>query len=528
MNLLTARFNPHFVLLLVLLPTLLILSRRRNEEKEKKKNNKREEHETWKLPPGPTKLPLIGNLHQLGKLPHVTFQHLSNHHGPLMSLQLGHVFTVVVSSADMVREICRNHDLVFSSRPVMYAVKKYSYGCSDMAFSPYGEYWRQVRKICILELLSLKRVQSFREVREEEVNLAIDLIDRRSRSSPLQPVNLSEMMLSLINDVVCRTVFGKKYGGVGEGECGKSRFDEILKEAQDLLGGFSIGDLFPSLEWVNSITGLRGRLERNFLQLDRFYDEVIQDHLDRDHDQHQSDHEDFVDVLLRVRKDPTLGIALTMDQIKGILTDMFIAGTDTSSATLVWIMTELAKNPTKMKRAQEEVRRVMGKKRRVEESDVHQLEYLKLVVKEGLRLHPPTPLLVPRETTDECRVGGYLIPAKTRVFINAKAISTDPKYWRNAQEFWPERFLDNPIDFKGQDFEFIPFGVGRRGCPAMNFAMSMTELALANLLHCFDWDLPQGMRKEDLDMEEAFGITMHKKMPLCLLATPHPRHASDF
>lgn len=200
--------------------------------------------------------------------------------------------------------------------------------------------------------------------------------------------------------------------------------------------------------------------------------------------------------------------------------DMFLAGTDTSSTILVWIMAELIRNPSVMLRAQDEVREAVKGKAKVEESDLPKLMYLKLVVKEGFRLHPPVPLLVPRETTESCRIEGYHIPAKTRVFVNVRSIGRDQKHWKNPNEFQPERFLDSSIDFRGKHFELLPFGAGRRGCPGINFAVQMIELALANLLHRFDWELPPGVRREDLDMEEAFGLTMHKKLPLCLLAKP--------
>ena len=199
---------------------------------------------------------------------------------------------------------------------------------------------------------------------------------------------------------------------------------------------------------------------------------------------------------------------------------MFIAGTDTSSTVLVWIMAELIRNPSVMQRAQTEVREAVKGKTRVEENRLSKLMYLKSIVKEGFRLHPPAPLLVPRETTDDCTIEGYHIPAKTRVFVNAKSIGTDPKYWKNQNKFQPERFLDSLVDFRGQHFELLPFGAGRRGCPGMNFAILIIELALANLLHRFDWELPHGIRRQDLDMEEAIGLSMHKKVPLCLVANP--------
>ncbi|KAL5998240.1 hypothetical protein ACLOJK_009178 [Asimina triloba] len=502
-----------FLLVHVVLLALLIILYRR------KKNGS---NGVSKLPPGPPRLPLIGNLHQLGSsCPHRKLHQLALEHGPLMLLRLGRVQTLVVSSAEMAKAIIKTHDVEFSGRPVLYAANKFSYGCLNLVFSPYGEYWRQMRKLTMLELLSAKKVQSFRAVREEEVAHTMSLIARLTAShSPSVPVNLSEMMLALVNDIICQIVFGGKQEKNGSGQSGKSRFHEILRETQTLLGGFNISDFFPNMEWVNKLNGIKAKIDKNFAALDEFYDQVIKEHLHPERS--ETEHEDLVDVLLRIQKDPTLRIAITSNHIKGIITDMFIAGTDTSSSFLVWTMAELVRNPSVLRKAQEEVRRAIGKKDMVEESQLHQLNYLKLVVKEAFRLHPPAPLLVPHETTEKCTISGYEVPAKTRVFINATAIGLDGRSWHKPEEFRPERFLDKPIDYRGQDFELIPFGIGRRSCPGMNFASLLIELILANLLHHFDWELPHGMKREDVDMEEAFGLTIHKKTPLCLVARAFP------
>ncbi|KAL6201990.1 hypothetical protein ACLB2K_025701 [Fragaria x ananassa] len=195
---------------------------------------------------------------------------------------------------------------------------------------------------------------------------------------------------------------------------------------------------------------------------------------------------------------------------------MLIGGSDTTSTALEWLMAELMRHRNVMAKLQEEVRRVVGKKARVDVSNLEQMDYLKCVIKEALRLHPPVPLLVPRETIAAVELRGYYIPAKTSVFVNAFAIQRDPEFWDRPEEFLPERFEGNSVDFRGQDFQFIAFGGGRRGCPGVNFAVAAAEYELANLVYWFDWKLPSSGSElaETLDMTEVCGLTVHKKGPL--------------
>lgn len=201
---------------------------------------------------------------------------------------------------------------------------------------------------------------------------------------------------------------------------------------------------------------------------------------------------------------------------------MFAAGTDTTSALLEWAMAELLKHPQIMKKLQKEIRQITRDKMHIQEQNLEQMNYLKAVIKETIRLHPTVPLLAPRESTQDTEINGYHIPAKTSVLINAWAIHRDPSAWNEPEKFDPERFLHSPIDYQGDDLQLIPFGAGRRICPGILFAMAKTELLLANLVHNFDWRLPEGVGTQNLDMTECFTVSMHKNTPLIACAIPHP------
>ncbi|KAF5197788.1 Cytochrome p450 [Thalictrum thalictroides] len=480
--------------------------------------------ETNKLPPSPSKLPVIGNLHQLHGPPQHAFKSLAQKHGPLMLLHLGSKPTLVVSSAEIARDVMKTFDHVFSSRPQTEFAKRLTYG-KDIAFTPYGDYWSQVRKVCVLQLLNTKKVKSFQFVREEEVALMMDKIKDFSLSTSV--INLSEMFVHLSYDVVCRAALGKKYN---DGKVG-SKFKGILKEYVYLFGVTNVGDLIPSLAWVNNLNGLNARVEKSFRDVDSFINEVVEEHIEKKrridgrHGSGDNEEEDLVDVMLAIENgEREHGISWARDTTKAIVLDMFVAGTDTSSVVLEWAMSELIRNPNIMEDVQNEVRGIARGEVMIAETDMDEMHYLKSVIKETLRLHPPVPLLVPRESMEKVQIQGYDIPAKTTVLINTFVIGRDPKLWEEPEKFWPKRFLNGKstsIDFKGQDFQLIPFGTGRRGCPGILFATSVIELTLANLLNRFNWALPKDIDGNNLNMEEEPGFIVHRKNDLVLSAMDH-------
>jgi cytochrome P450 len=206
--------------------------------------------------------------------------------------------------------------------------------------------------------------------------------------------------------------------------------------------------------------------------------------------------------------------------------DMFAAGTDTSSLVLEFAMAELMRNPQLMAKLQSEVRNSTPKGQElVEEENLAGMTYLKAVVKETLRLHPPAPLLLPHLAMADCEVDGYRIPAGTRAIINSWALGRHPGSWEKPEEFVPERFVEGAaaaaVDMRGKDFQFVPFGAGRRICPGLNFGLATVEIMLANLAYCFDWEMPAGMEREDIDMTELFGLTVRRKERLMIVPKTH-------
>ncbi|GJN39921.1 hypothetical protein PR202_gb29075 [Eleusine coracana subsp. coracana] len=470
------------------------------------------------LPPSPPGgLPIIGHLHLIRAQPHLALRDLAKKHGDLMLLRLGAVPNLIISSARAAEAVMRTHDHVFASRPRSTLVDILFKGSLDVAFSPYGEQWRQSRKLVTAHLLTVKKVRSFAHARHDEVRLAIARIRDHARTV----VDMSDLLYSFSNDLVCRAVSGKFFMEEGRNQL----FRELIGMNTAFLDGFHVQDYFPRLAQFDLLTRvLSGKVKKLQERWHQLLDKLIDAHANKSSSRNLIDNArneqetDFIDVLLSLQQE----YGLTRDQMKAILMDMFAAGTDTSSITMEYALAELVRNPCIMAKLQAEVRRnTPSNQEMVMEENLGNMTYLKAVIKETLRLHPPVPLLLPHQSMVDCTVDGYLIPAQTRVIINAWAISRDPRSWDRAEEFIPERFITGStvgVDFKGSDFQFTPFGAGRRICPGLNFALATVETMLANLIYCFDWELPTG--KEDIDMTKVFGVTMHRKEKLFLVPMP--------
>ncbi|RLM97999.1 5-epiaristolochene 1,3-dihydroxylase-like [Panicum miliaceum] len=462
-----------------------------------------------RLPPCPWQLPVLGSLHHLvGELPHRSLRRLSRRYGPLMLLRFGEVPVVVVSSGEAAREVMRTHDAVFATRPQTATIRTLTNQAQAIALTPYGDHWRRLRKICAIELLSAGRVRSFRPVREEEVARLVGAVSSASGNSKL--MNLSEMIAAYVADTAVHAIMGRRLDD-------RDAFLRYIDEAIRLASGVSLADLFPS-SWIAGALSWRTHKAEVYREgLLKFLDAVITEHVERKSEEAKSQ-EDLIDVLLRIQGQGSSSQFLTMGTIKAVIFDLFSAGTETAATTLQWAMAELMRNPDMMSRAQAEVRAVFMPRMKVVEEGLSELKYLHWIIKETLRLHIPGPLLIPRECRETCKVLGYDVPKGAMVLVNAWAISRDPQCWEEPEKFKPDRFESDTRDFKGNDFEFTPFGAGRRICPGMLFGLANVELALANLLFHFDWSLPDGIRPGELDMTEAMGITARREKDLWLRA----------
>ncbi|XP_065864565.1 cytochrome P450 71D445-like [Euphorbia lathyris] len=467
-----------------------------------------------KLPPGPWRIPLLGSMHHLiGYIPHQRMRDLSKIYGPIMHLQFGETSNIIISSPEAAKQIYKTHDIIFSQRPLMLSAKSISYNYKDITFAAYGDYWRQLRKISTMELLTAKRVRSFRPIREEE---ASKLVESIASTEPGMPVNFSLLITHAIYRIVSRAAFRKIWDGEDE-------FLESLNRLKMELGrAVSIADAYPSIKWLEKFSSIKTRADELQQPVDRIFQGVLDEHRSSRKGQISTEKvEDLVDVLLNLQEEGGLEFPLGDDTIKAMIMDAFVAGTDTSSTAIIWGMAELMRNPEVMAKAQAEIRKKYNVKGTVDEENLHELNYFSLVVKETLRLHPPAPLLIPRECRESCVIDGYDIPVKSKIMVNVWAMARDERIWEEAEKFKPERFLGSSIDYKGNNYEYIPFGAGRRICPGIILGVANIELPLAMLLFHFDWKLVDGIKPEDVDMSEDVGASATRKNDLYIIPVPY-------
>lgn len=463
-----------------------------------------------KLPPGPRGLPIVGYLPFLGTDLHRSFTQLASVYGPIYKLWLGRKLCVVISSTRLIKEVVRDHDLIFANRDPTVAALVVSNGGLDIGFASYGPQWRNLRKVFVRDLMSNSSLDACYYLRKQVVRQTIrDMYAKIGKPIDIKKVTFLTALDALMSLLGCSTV---------EENQNSAEFREAGSKITALLGKPNISDFFPILARFD-IQGVEQDMRRIIGCVEDIFNSIIDQRLNMEgEDTLKKKDKDFLQLLLEQRDREDSETPVTLTHIKAMLIDIVVGGTDTTSTTVEWVMAEMMHHPEIMEKVHEELAKVVGMNSIVEESHLHQLTYLEAVVKEAFRLHPPGPLLLPRRPSQSCSVGGYRVPKGTTIFLNAWAIHRDPHVWDNPTEFKPERFLNGSSkwDYTGNNFNYLPFGSGRRMCPGIPLAERMLMYVLASLLHSFKWELAEG---EELDLSETFGMVLKKRTPLIAIPT---------
>ncbi|KAL3719451.1 hypothetical protein ACJRO7_004417 [Eucalyptus globulus] len=472
--------------------------------------------------------PVVGHLPIIAKshLPHKTLGSMADKYGPIFTVRLGLFPAVVVSSSEIAKECCTKHDHALASRPQLIASEVMGYNSASFGLAPYGPYWRDMRKIVTLEMLSARRIESLlNPIVASATDIAIRELHKiwteKKKDSGHILVDLNQWFGRLSISIVLKVVAGKgSYSGnamVDEEE--KQRCQHASREFLKLIGMFTVADALPFLRWLDL-----GGHEKSMKKIAKEFDTILSGWLEEHKKNSKSssengDDQDFIDVMLSTLKGIEVGGFDADTVIKGTLTSIIAGGTDNTTATLTWAVSSLLDNFHVLKKAQEELDAQIGKRRHVKESDFANLTYLHAIVKETLRLYPAGPLAAPRVSIEDCVIKGYLVPKGTRLILNVWKIQTDPKVWLEPMKFRPERFVSShkKNDAMGPNFDFMPFGGGRRICPGISFGLQVVHSVLARLLHAFDVSTPDN---SPVDIPEINGLMVCKAMPLEVMLTP--------
>ncbi|KAK4432518.1 Iridoid oxidase [Sesamum alatum] len=483
---------------------------------------RRLQEELGRLPPGPQPWPVVGNLFQLvgaASAPHQSFAKLAKKHGPVMTLHLGSMTTVVISSSAAARVMFKNQDVVLAGRKIYESMKSEIGNDGSLITAQYGPRWRTLRRLCIAEFFSAAPLDAMRGVRAKCVDQMVQYM--RDAAATGLGIDVGKFFFLMAFNLIGNLIFSKDLLDP-ESERG-SKFFYHAGKATEFAGKPNVADFLPMLKWVDP-QGIRRRtqfhVKRGFDIAGEFLKERMKEMEKGSFVEKKR--RDYLDVLLEYQGD---GVeehtAFSSTTINIIVFEMFTAGTDTTTSTLEWAMAELLHNPHTLHKVQAELRTVIRPGKILEEDNLEHLPYLKAVIKETLRLHPPLPFLVPHMAMDSCKLLGFHIPQETQILVNVWAIGRDPKTWKDPLEFRPERFLDpDTADYKGHHFEFIPFGSGRRICPAVPLASRLLPLTLGSVLHAFDWVLADGLKPAEMDMRERMGITLRKALPVKAIPVP--------
>ncbi|KAK6145127.1 hypothetical protein DH2020_021947 [Rehmannia glutinosa] len=450
---------------------------------------------------------------------------MADKYGPIFTLRLGSHRALVVSNWEVIKECFTTNDRVFATRPSMAVGKYIGYKNAAFALAPYGPYWRDVRKMVTLELLTARRLDNLSHVRASEIDHFIkhlySISTKPFSDGPNKVLALSSWLEHLTLNITIRMLAGKRFSySSGSNHRDNWKFREAVKKALYLSGVFVLSDVIPCLEWLD-IGGYVNAMKETGKEMDKVLEDWVQERIQRRKESDEGECcPDFMDVMMSAIPEDEMVYGYKRETvIKATMLTLILTGSESTTETLIWALSLLLNNQHALKTAQEELETNVGQHKWVRESDIKNLNYLQAIVKETLRLYPPGPLSGPREATEDCYVGGSYVPKGTRLIVNLWKLHRDPNVWSKPNEFRPERFMDehNVVNYKGQCFEYIPFSSGRRMCPGMTFGLQVVQLTLARLIQGFNISTLSGER---VDMGEGLGIALPKLKPLEVVLTP--------
>ncbi|KAK6157209.1 hypothetical protein DH2020_011457 [Rehmannia glutinosa] len=463
------------------------------------------------LPPGPPGWPVFGNMFDLGSMPHKTIAGLKQDYGPVIWLRIGSINTMVLLSAESAAELFKNHDANFAERTITEVMRAHDFHKAAISLSPYGSYWRVMKRIMTVEMLVHKRIRETEQIRRRCIVDMVEWINKEAAAAESGRVHVARFVFLASFNMLGNLMLSKDL--VSPDSVEGSEFFEAMIEMMEWSGHPNVVDLFPWLKWLDP-QGLRRNAERGMGKTLEIVGGFVSERL-KERQSNEGTKKDFLEVLLECEKTgKDEGHKISNHDLNVIIMEIFLAGSETTSSSTEWAMVELLSHPEVMNKAKNELAQVVGNNNKFEESHIENLPYLQAVMKETLRLHPPIPFLVPRRAIEETNFMGYQIPKDTQLFVNAWAIGRDPECWDEPLSFKPERFLGSKIDYKGQNFELIPFGAGRRICAGIPLAHRMLHLVLGTLLHEFEWRVDEIGRNGMMDTRERMGVTVRKLVPL--------------
>ncbi|CAH2080366.1 unnamed protein product [Thlaspi arvense] len=456
-------------------------------------------HRLRNLPPSPPGLPVIGHLHLVKKPLHRFLQELAQKLGPVFSLRFGSHLVVVVSTSPAVEECFTKNDVVLANRPRFLGGKYFGYNYTGVSVTPYGDHWRNLRRIMAVELFSPRQLSSSLSIRRDEIKFLLQGLHKIS-SNEFAKIELKSKFLGLNFNIVMRILVGKRYyGDEFDNNVKAKEFQELVRELFSASPFSGLNDYLPILRWID-YANFEKTMARSHGKIDRFLQGLIDEH------RRDKSNNSMIDRLLSLQElEPEF---YTDETIRAFIMIMILAGPHTTAVAMEWTMALLLNHPEVLNKARVEIDAHVGQERLINESDLSKLNYLRAVILESFRLFPSVPLLLPHMSSENCTIGGFNVPPSTIVLVNTWAVHRDPEIWNDATSFKPERFEGGEVEVQ----KLLPFGMGRRACPGVGLAQRIMGLTLGSLIQCFEW---KRVGKEFVDMAGGGGvITISKVVPL--------------